>query len=287
MLIIANPVSRRGRGAECAEKIAAELDSRGIAYTLCRTNTQRHATELAKKAADSGEKLVLCVGGDGSVSEVAGGLCGSGTSLGIIPAGTGDDFARYLGLPQDPIKALDVALGENERVIDLGLANGRVFINAAGSGIDVAVLRHTLFYKRFLHGLPAYVMGVLRTIFSFSPAEAEITANGETIRRKCTLVNVANGRYFGGGMKVAPESDASDGLFDVHYVDELPRWRIIFLLAGFISGTYTRHSFVHSFRCEELTVRFGDSSLQMDGEILGGSPVRYKIVKSALKVRVG
>jgi YegS/Rv2252/BmrU family lipid kinase len=286
MLIIANPISRRGRGAKYTEQITAELDARDIAYTLCRTDNPLHATELAKQAADAGEALVLCVGGDGTLSEVAGGLAGSKTALGIIPAGTGDDFARYLGLPKDPLKALDIALNGGERVIDLGLANGRVFINIAGSGIDVAVLRHTLFYKRFLHGLPAYIMGVLRAVVSFAPSEAEILANGETIRRKCMFVNVANGRFFGGGMMVAPEADSSDGLFDVHYVDELSRLRVISLLAGFIKGTYTRYSFVHSFRCEELTVSFGDSSLQLDGEITSGNPVTYRLLKSALRVRV-
>jgi YegS/Rv2252/BmrU family lipid kinase len=286
MLIIANPVSRRGRGAKYAELVAAELDSRGLPHRLCLTDNPLHATKIAKQAAEAGEKLVLCVGGDGTLSEVAGGLCGSETALGIIPAGTGDDFARYLGLPQDPLKALDIALCGGERVIDLGLANGRVFINIAGSGIDVSVLRHTLFYKRFLHGLPAYVLGVLRAVTTFAPAETEIIANGETVRRKCMLVNVANGRFFGGGMMVAPEADASDGLFDVHYVDELTRMKVLSLLAGFIKGTYVRHSFVHSFRCEELTVRYGDSSLQMDGEITTGNPVTYKLLKSALRVRV-
>jgi YegS/Rv2252/BmrU family lipid kinase len=283
MLIIANPASRRG--AKYTEAVTAKLDTRGIPHRLYRTENPLHATYLAKQAAEAGEEFVLCVGGDGTLSEVAGGLYGSDTALGIIPAGTGNDFARYLGLPQDPLRALDIALSGGERTIDLGLANGRVFINVAGSGIDVSVLRHTLFYKRFLHGLPAYVMGVLRAVFSFAPSAAEIIANGETVRRKCMLVNVANGRFIGGGMMVAPEADASDGLFDVHYVDELSRLRIVPLLAGFIKGTYTRHSFVHSFRCEELTVRFGDSSLQLDGEITSGNPVTYKLLKSALRVR--
>jgi YegS/Rv2252/BmrU family lipid kinase len=287
MLRIANPVSRRGRGAKYAEIVTAELDARGVEHRLCLTDNPLHATKIAKQAAEAGEKLVLCVGGDGTLSEVAGGLCGSDTALGIVPAGTGDDFARYLGLPQDPLKALDVALNGRERVIDLGLANGRAFVNIAGSGIDVSVLRHTLFYKRFLHGLPAYVMGVLRALATFSPSEAEITANGETLRLRCMLVNVANGRFFGGGMMVAPEADASDGLFDVHYVDEISRLRVLTLLAGFIKGTYVRHSFVHSFRCEELTVRFGDASLQLDGEISSSGLVAYKLLKSALRVRVG
>ncbi len=286
MRIIANPISRRGRGQKYAIAVAAALEDMGLPHSLHFTQNPSHAAGLAKKAALAGEELVLCVGGDGTVSEVASGLCGSETALGIIPAGTGDDFARYLSLPRDPLEALKVALAGKERRVDAGLANGGVFINSAGSGIDVAVLRHTLFYKRFLHGLPAYMLGVLRAVFSFKPAQLELSHSGGEVSQKCMLVNVANGRYFGGGMMVAPEADAGDGLFDVHYVDELSRLKIFFLLAGFVSGKYVNYRCTHHIRCDSLRVRFGDNSLQLDGEILNAENVEYRLLKSALKIRV-
>ncbi len=286
MRIIANPGSRRGRGEKHAAAIAAALLERDISHTLHMTRRPLHAAELAREAVLAGEELVLCVGGDGTVSEAASGLCGSETALGIIPAGTGDDFARYLKLPKGPLNALDVALHGRCRTVDLGQANGRVFINAAGSGLDVAVLRHTLFYKRFFHGLPAYMLGVLRAVLSFRPALLELSYSGGEVSRKCLLVNVANGRYFGGGMMVAPEAEADDGLFDVHYVDELSRLKILFLLAGFVGGKYVRYRCTHHIRCDSLNVRFGDNSLQLDGEILSGGNVEYRLLRSALKVMV-
>lgn len=285
MYIITNPTSRKGRGEALTGLITAALDAKNEVYTLCRTSRSLHATQIAREAADMGEELVICIGGDGTVSEVAGGLAGTNTALGIIPAGTGNDFTRYLGIPKDPLEALEIALSGDTRAVDLGLANERVFINVAGSGFDVAVLHHTLFYKKIFHGLLAYVLGVLRTVFSFPQMDVTITHAGGTIRQKALVVSVANGRYFGGGMCVAPYADAGDGLFDVQYVDELPRWRIPFLLAGFIKGNYIKWPVAHHFRCDSLTVTTSDSSLQLDGEICSGREVRYKLMPQAIKIK--
>lgn len=286
MRIITNPTSRKGRGGKLTGRITGELDARGLTYSLCRTSSSLHATGFAREAAEAGEELVLCIGGDGTVSEVAAGLIGTGTVLGIIPAGTGNDFARYLGLPKDPIKALDIALAGDTRAIDLGLANDRVFVNTAGSGFDVAVLRHTLFYKKAFHGLLAYIFGVLRAVFEAPKIDIAITHAGGEIRQKALVVSVANGRYIGGGMCVAPYSDAGDGLFDIQYVDELPRWKIPFLLASFINGSYIKWTISHHFRCDELTVTTSDHSLQLDGEIYTEREVHYKLAPHALKVKV-
>lgn len=286
MYIIANPVSRRDLGEKVTRVVTDALDAKALSYTLCRTSKTLHAVQIAREAAAAGEKLVLCIGGDGTVSEVAGGLAGTATALGIIPAGTGNDFARYLGIPKNPLKALDIALSGDTKTVDLGLANDRVFINVAGSGFDVAVLRHTLFYKKMFHGLLAYVLGVFRAVFGFAQMEITITHSGGTIKQKALLVSVANGRYFGGGMCVAPYADAGDGLFDVHYVDELPRLKIPVLLASFINGSYMKWSIAHHFRCDELTVTTSADSLQLDGEICAGREVRYKLIPRALKVKV-
>lgn len=285
MYIITNPASRKRLGEAVTRIITDALDSKGLAYTLCRTSEMLQATEFAREAAAAGERLVLCIGGDGTVSEVAGGLAGTNISLGIIPAGTGNDFARYLKIPKDPLKALDIALFGDTKAVDLGLANDRVFINVAGSGFDVAVLRYTLFYKKMFHGLFAYVLGVLRAVFGFSQMDVTITRAGSTIKQKALLVSVANGRYFGGGMCVAPYADADDGFFDVQYVDELPRWRIPILLASFINGSYIKWPIAHHFRCDELTVTTSDNSLQLDGEICAEHEVRYKLMPRAIKIK--
>jgi YegS/Rv2252/BmrU family lipid kinase len=268
-----------------AAAVTAELNRLGLEYTLHVTERPRHAEDIARQAAQNKEELLLCVGGDGTVSEAAAGLCGSSTALGIIPSGTGDDFARYLGVPKSPEQALETALYGGEREVDVGFANSRAFVNAAGSGFDVAVLGHTERYKKVCHSMPAYVLGVLRTVFSYPSTEAEICIDGKVLRQKCLMLSVANGRFIGGGMKVAPEADASDGLFDVQYIDDLPRWRIPFLLAAFVSGKHLRFPFVHSCRSETLTVTFGDASLQLDGEVFTEKTVRYTIKRAALRVR--
>lgn len=286
MHIIANPAARNGRGEKHLRLVTGALDEENITYTLSRTSNPGDAALIARKAADSGEDLVLCVGGDGTVSEVAAGLAGSATALGIIPAGTGDDFARYLGIPQNPLEALDIAASGVMRTVDAASANDRVFINVAGSGFDVAVLRQTLRYKKFFYGIIPYILGVLSAVFGYGQMRLTVSRGGETISQKSLLLSVANGRYMGGGMCVAPTADADDGLFDVIYVDELARWKIPFLLAAFIKGKHMNWPVVHHFRCDEFTVTASDASLQLDGEIFEEQTVRYKILPGAVKVMV-
>lgn len=286
MHIITNPVSRRGRGEKLAQIVSAALDEKGISYISSYTKNSEHATALARDAARSGEELVICIGGDGTLSAVAAGLCGTSTRLALISSGTGNDFARYLNIPENPLEALDAALNGNDREIDLGMANDRIFINTAGSGFDVATLRHTLYYKKFFHGLVAYVLGVLRALFGYSQMNLKIESENESVSCRSLLLSVANGRYFGGGMCVSPEADASDGLFDVIYTDEVARYKIPFLLSSFINGAHLKWPIIHHFKTSGLTVTTSDSSLQLDGEVFEEQTVHYKILPRALTVKV-
>lgn len=286
MQIIVNPTSRKGRAEKLTQLVTSALDDLNITYTLKYTSRPGEATEIAKAAADLNEDMLLCIGGDGTVSETAGGLVNSNTVLGIIPAGTGDDFARYLGIPSNPLEALNCALWGDTRRIDAALANDRVFINSAGSGFDVQVLNHTLRYKKVFHGLFAYVLGVLTSIFGYRGMQIFIRHVGGEIKTRSLILNVANGRYMGGGMCVSPLADAEDGLFDVIYVDMINMFKIPFLLAAFIKGSHISWPFVHTFRTDELTVTVSDGFLQLDGEIFSENTVRYKILPRAVAVKV-
>lgn len=286
MYIIANPTSRKGKAEKLAKTITDALDKLNIEHRLQFTTKPEEATALAKAAADAGERMVLCIGGDGTVSEVVGGLLGSDTALGIIPAGTGDDFARYLGIPTDPLEALSCALGEHSRIVDAALANDRAFINSAGSGFDVQVLIRTLHYKKMFHGLLAYILGIFASIFGYKGLRATIKHSGGEIEANILLLNVANGQYIGGGMHAQPQADVNDGLFDVIYVDAISMFKIPFVLAGFIKGKHLDWSIVHHFRTDELTITTSDGSLQLDGEIFTEHTVHYKIVPSAIRVKV-
>ncbi|MCL2033715.1 MAG: diacylglycerol kinase family lipid kinase [Oscillospiraceae bacterium] len=286
MHVIANPQARMGKSAKITDIVTDELLKRGIPYTLDYTEDGAHAGGLAGKAVLSGEDFILCIGGDGTISNILPGIVGTNAVLGIIPAGTGNDFVRYLGLPSDPVKALDIALGGDVQKIDAGKANERYFINVAGSGFDVAVLRHTLRYKEKFSGLLPYVLGVLSAVFGFRHMKIKIAHEDRVIHRNALLFNVSNGRYFGGGMRVAPTADASDGFFDVQYVDAIPRFKILFVLSAFIRGKHTGWPIVHGFKATELTVTASDRSLQLDGEIFEEETVHYKIFPGAVNIRV-
>lgn len=288
MDVIINPVARRGKALTVAAYILKLLDERPAGCTAHYTSGPGDAAATARTLAESGAERVLCVGGDGTVSEVMAGLANTGTSLGIIPAGTGDDFARSLGIPAEPGAALETALGNRVRSVDIGYANDRAFVNVAGVGFDVAVLRATLRYKRVVSGLPAYLLGVIDTLFHYRGVKIEIeTADGETTTHEALLAAVANGRYVGGGMCIAPEAIPDDGLFDIVLVDRVPRWKVPFLLGSFVKGRHIGWPFVHCSRCREIRIAASDASLQLDGEIFTEQSVAFRLSPGAVRLVVG
>ena len=137
---ICNPTAGSGRGEKIGHKIQAILDSERIPCLLRMTERPGHATELARQARDAQAETVLAIGGDGTAFEVARGLVGSDTPLGVIPAGTGNDFVKTIGVPQDPESALEYVLASEPQKTDVGEINGEMFLNEIGTGFDVSVL---------------------------------------------------------------------------------------------------------------------------------------------------
>ena len=288
MDVIINPAARRGKAKAIAETVLAELGRRSIAVDARYTDGPGHAADMARDLALSGAERVLCVGGDGTVSEVMSGVAGTETKVGVIPAGTGDDFARTLGLPKQPLPALETALGGRCRTLDIGYANDRAFVNAAGLGFDVAVLRAVLRYKRVVSGLAAYLLGVVDTLFHYRGVRIKLeSADGDRSVHEALLVAVANGRFFGGGMCVAPPAIPDDGLFDVILVDRIPRWKVPFLLGFFVKGRHMGWAIVHHSHCREIRITASDSSLQLDGEIFSEQSVRFRLRPGAVRTIVG
>ena len=285
MVFITNPAAGAGIALKTEEKIREAIRSKGIEAEFIRSGKPGEATAVAKARAEAGCKTVAAIGGDGTNLEVAAGLMGTDCALGIIPAGTGNDLIKTLGIPKDPLEALDCILERSPKAIDMGLINGKPFLNVCGTGFDVSVLDHTIRFKKHFRGLLPYMLGLISAIFGNSPIHVTLNedGSGET-ERSILLCTIANGRFIGGGIPICPEADPTDGQLDLVYVDAVPRRRIFKYLPGLMKGKILTFPITHHSRCRELTLRSPGMRVQIDGEIIPMDEVCFRIEPGALRV---
>jgi diacylglycerol kinase (ATP) len=283
--VIVNPAAGNGRTLKVRRLVERELRQRALAFQVYLTERPGHATDISRKiASGGGEPRVLIVGGDGTFNEVANGLAGSDAIVYFASCGTGNDFVKALNLPPDPIKALRAQLSSPPRAIDAGMINERLFLNISGTGFDIEVLRQAQRYRARFKGLAAYLLGIFSALRHFRPVEVQITLGGKTFTRKLTLFEVANGRYFGGGMLVAPSADPTDGLFDVVYVDAISPSKIPMLLPAFVAGKFLSLPIVHTLRADEVVIESPGMTVNLDGELMQVNRAHFKILPGALRI---
>jgi len=289
IFFIVNPVSGSGNGAKALETICGELDARGIKYGYAVSEHRGHALELTQAALDVGEKRIIAVGGDGTVREVASVLKLSGVEMGIIPVGTGNDFAKGLKLPLDVLQALEIALEGDVVNVDAALANDAFFINVGGFGFDVNVAKYTENYKKRLNGMLPYLMGVMRSLIRLKAIDVTIHADdNEPFQESMLMLPVCNGTHFGGGMNIGPNANPSDGLLDVCIVKKIGRLKLLNILPKIIKGTHVGLKCVHYFKAKTIYIDAPEGfDLQLDGEIMPGTPVRFKVLEGAIAMVVG
>ncbi|MDO5112194.1 MAG: diacylglycerol kinase family lipid kinase [Clostridia bacterium] len=282
---IVNPVAGGGRTLSAFEKVQQALNEREIDYAVAYTPGPFTATELARDALDNGERCIVAVGGDGTMNEVAAALIGSDATMGMLPFGTGNDLARVLGLPTEPMAALSVLLKGQTRLMDTGRANERVFLNVAGIGFDVDGLLATLKYKHRFRGMFPYMLGIFDALTHMRTLHMTFEANGETFREDTLLMGVGNGQYFGGGMRAVPTADPFDGLFDVYIVRKVGIFRFLTLLPSFVKGKHAQKACVRHFRTTDIRISCPeDCMLDIDGEVTEHTPARFTLLPASLRL---
>ena len=285
--IVVNPVSGGGKNKDIVEQIKALLCERGEECRMFPTESEGDGDRQTRLAIESGCEAIVCVGGDGTLSEVVDAMANSEKQFYIVPNGTGNDFARAFGLPKDPMEAFKAQLDGEETLIDCGSLNGRAFMNISGSGFDVEVLRKTEELKAVYPGEQAYTKAVLAVLSSYKAFEAEIALDGGAFKAcRATIVEIANGQYFGGGMKVAPKASFQDGLFDVVVIDRVPSMLIPFLLPLFKLGVHVHLPIAHVVRAKEVILRAPDMVINIDGNLKEMKEAHYRIMEKALKVKL-
>lgn len=302
--LVVNPTSGKGRGAAAATEAADRLRAGGCWVRTLAGRDAAETEDLARGAVEDGVDAVVAVGGDGLVHLVVQTLAGSGVPLGVVPAGTGNDVARYFDLPRrDPAAAVDrIArrLGSGAvptRQIDLarveGLEGGaRYFVTVLAAGFD-AIVNERANALRWPAGQSRYTLATLAELGVLRPRSYRLTLDGEALETEAVLVAVGNGPSYGGGMQVTTEALLDDGLLDVVVVGAMTRRRLLRLYPGVFSGRhtdapeYSRHR-VRSVTVETLDPVAGGAGGGIvgyaDGERLGALPLTVHVVPDALEV---
>jgi diacylglycerol kinase (ATP) len=254
-------------------------------------------TELARRAADEGADLLVVVGGDGSVHEVVNGIAGrDGVEIAVIARGTGWDFARSLGLPRKTGRAIEVALSGKARTIDLGRATYRLwgggegvsfFANVASAGMSGAIAQRANDSSKALGGKVSYIWATFAVFARWSNSEIRVKVDGETRAAPMHDVIVANGPYIGGGMKICPEAEPDDGIFDVLLIGDISKRDLVMTMPKIFRGTHLPHPKAELLRGARVSVEAPEPlPIQLDGEQPGTTPARFEVVPQALRVRV-
>lgn len=266
-LLIVNPASGSVSKHKIVPHICKRLDNMGIDFEVASTRYPGHARELAAAAAAADRPAVLACGGDGTINEVASGLIGSNTALGIIPAGSGNGFARHLGIPVDIDSALNAIAQKNIIASDYGTANGRPFFCTFGVGFDAAVSERCARQKR--RGILMYLKNTINEYVKFMPEEYVIEAGGRVITEKAFLVVCCNASQYGNNAFVAPEASVTDGELDitiVHGGDILSR---AIVGVDMITGCIGKNALAETIRTSSAIIRRKRSgAAHIDGDAI-------------------
>jgi diacylglycerol kinase (ATP) len=238
----------------------------------------------------------VAVGGDGTVNEVVNGIAGLDVELAVIPRGTGWDFVRTYGIPRKLEAAVEVALRGSVRTIDAGRATFRAwdgsegetwFANVASAGMSGAVALRANETTKALGGKASYLLALIAVFSRWQNSSLQVTVGDERREGAMQDVVVANGKYFGGGMKICPDASAEDGVFDVLLIGDLTKRDLMLTLPKTYRGTHLPHPKAEVLRGVTVTVEAPSPlPVELDGEQPGTTPVRFELVPRALKVRV-
>jgi YegS/Rv2252/BmrU family lipid kinase len=256
-----------------------------------------HLAELAREAAEDGASLLVVVGGDGSVNEVANGVTGrADVELAVLARGTGWDFIRTYGIPHRLEDAVEVARSGRTREIDLGRVRFRSwqggeteswFANVASAGMSGAIAERANETTKALGGKASYLLATLAVFARWRVGTLRVTFDGETREGRMHDVVVANGRYFGGGMMICPDASPDDGRFDVLLIGDLTKGDLLLTLPKTYRGSHLPHPKAELVRAAAVAIDAPQPvPIQLDGEQPGTTPATFEVVPRALRIRV-
>lgn len=289
--LISNPRTGRYNSRRIPiEHIASLLRSRGVEVDLRPTTAPHEATEIAARAARNGSSEIIVAGGDGTINEVIQGVAGTKARLGIIPRGTANVLARELGLPMDEQEAVVIAARGKSRRIHLGLAIdetnnvSRHFALMAGIGLDASIVRHVRPRLKKRIGKGAFWISGLSHLASWSPHPFKLEIDGREYT--ATFAAIGKAPRYGGDLAITPEARLDEPEFEVCIIETANRFRYLRLLSYAMRAGMPRDNPAVKFIKTNKVRAFGNSQVQIDGELIGSLPMRFEIAPHSLEVIV-
>jgi diacylglycerol kinase (ATP) len=285
-LFIINPVSGGKSKAGVPPLIDKHLDKAVFDITILYSDGVAHAHQLAKEAIDKYE-LIVAVGGDGTVNEIASAIVGSNTVLGILPYGSGNGLSRFLGIPMAGEKAIQALNKWRVESIDAATANGDWFFNMAGMGFDAHISE--VFSHQKNRGFSTYFKSALKEIANYKAQNYHIYIDGKLYEREAFMLSFANSSQYGNNAHVSPNASVQDGLIDVCVIKPFPLWRFPEMGIRMFTKTSESSKYVEIIKGRHIKIqRDTEGPMHLDGEPrIAGPEVEIVVVPSSLKIITG
>jgi diacylglycerol kinase (ATP) len=287
---IVNPIAGNGYGASCADEARKMMKRHGASGEVALTRAKGHATELAAAFVEKGFPIIIGVGGDGTLSEIAQALVGrAGVTFGAVAAGTGNDFIHILGFPDRFADRQWQALFDGATAdMDVGRCNGRHFINGMGLGFDAQVASENYHMENggeVRKGSKAkYTWHIVKNILLYKEKPMRVTLFGRTEERRSFLNTIANGRRLAGGLQITPKAFANDGLLDYCSTDPLSVLMRFRELISVTKKTHLENPEVHYVQTDRIGFEFdGDVPAHLDGEVIFSPRFQIDVIPGALR----
>lgn len=282
---ICNPISGNSKASKAMATIRSELERLNVEYEFHITEEKRHATRLARQLTQEGYTDIVVIGGDGTLHEVLNGIVNpEKVTLGIIPCGSGNDFANVAKIPLEPLAALKLILSGNAKYTDYMVCSGIRGINIMGTGVDVEILKRC-YKSKIIKGKLKYAISTVLSIISYKYPHVEAIINGQKRERDCFIVCTANGSVFGGGITIAPQAEIDDGKLDFVLVNGMKGSKKPYALIHLANGKILDIPETEFCNIENVKAIFNTPvDIQIDGEIYSGINYNVNVVHNELKV---
>lgn len=286
ILFIINPISGLGLGKEVPERIKKLPEYDCVRYDVAFTEYSGHARKMVEEVRVTGKYThIVAVGGDGTVNEVGGALCGSDIAFAVVSLGSGNGFARHLGYSIFMTKALKQVLTEQYVYIDVLQINDKYSLNVSGVGFDAEVAHE--FNHQKLRGVFSYIYAALKLWFRYPEKKYKIISDGKAMKVSCFILSFANTSQYGNNAYIAPHASVRDGKMDICILKRPDFFEIIWFLLFFVSAKLYKVSYFKEIQCQEAIVEGAVSRVHIDGDAyLMTSPLHLKVLQGAVKVVV-
>jgi diacylglycerol kinase (ATP) len=285
-LFIINPISGGKKKDGVPELIEKYLDINLFKPVIVFSDGVSHARQIAKESVDKFD-LIVAVGGDGTVNEVASAMVGSNATLGIIPFGSGNGLSRFLNIPMDTQKAIEMLGTGTATTIDSAKLNGQPFFNMAGMGFDAHISE--VFSHTKKRGFFSYIESSIREVAKYKSQMYHLEIDGSEYHREAFMLSFANSSQYGNNAHISPHASVQDGLLDVCVIKRFPLWRFFEMGIRMITKTTDKTKYVEIIRGQHISVkRKNPGPVHLDGEPqISGTDVEIVLIPNSLKVIVG